>query len=79
MCHSLGTPLAKANHLWFSAYTEMARGALAEDLRPHSLNTNFKRSAVPPVSTANTAITENVITKLELWPQPNIPVGHWHS
>lgn len=50
MCQGPGTPLAKANHLWFSVYTEMARGALAEDLRLHSLHTSLKRSAVLPAT-----------------------------
>jgi len=42
MRHSMWNLLAKPNHLWLSVYSEIARGALAEDLRPHSLQTHGK-------------------------------------
>ena len=42
MCHSQGTTLTKSNHLWSSVYADTARGALTEDLMPHSKTTSSK-------------------------------------
>lgn len=57
MCHSAGTLLAKANHLWFSVYTAMARGAPGCGSKATFNADKFKRSATVAATTANTNIT----------------------